>query len=196
MTENPIEVLLEEAAHAREALSRTIGTVYTLYGIIVPAILAGVAILATENLLVEQLYILGAGLLILVCGAIAFANSLWMEGFEYVRYMYLELFPRMYRLTGLTGERNFFQYQAEGRSWFSWLPNWLFDLLIYVAVSTVGIGTIMEGVEQREPHARALLFLAIFCLVLSAASTVIVIAASQKLFSELEIAARQVRLSR
>jgi len=186
MSQDALTVLSQEVAHVREALSRTLGTIYTLYGIMVPAVLAGLALFGKDSFGPQLTDLLGAALVIIIAGAIGFANSLYMEAFEYLRYMYGELFPRMYRLVGLSGEKNFFQFQAVVRRTSSWVPNWLFYAVIVVGTSVIGIGTIAQRLPEGGLRTWVLLFLALFSIAATLLSTLLTIKSGACLLEELK----------
>ena len=139
MSEHAIAVLKEEATHLREALGRVIGTIYTLFGVVMPIVIGAAFLVGEKAADVVRLDLLGFGVLAIVSAAIAYSNTLWLEAHEYLRYKYLVLWPRMYKLVELAAEENFMQYQARTRLLRSWLPALIFQVAIMLAALILGV---------------------------------------------------------
>ena len=156
-----LSVLSDEFTHAREALSRAMGTIYTLYGVIVPMIFGALAVFGDDALGREQIDVLGFIVILVASGALSYANSLWMEAHQYLRYMYLELVPRMYQYADMQSERNFFQHIALTREPYTWRPVFVFHVLLIVGVVVLGLGAIASGLQANKFRAVSLFVLAI-----------------------------------
>jgi hypothetical protein len=182
-----LKVLSEEAAHARDAISRTMGTIYTLYGVIVPASIGALALFGKNAVGDNYLDILGFLIIMLSSGALAYANALWVEAHQYLRYMYLELIPRMYRYTDLKKEKNFFQYIASTREQYTWRPAYIFQLIIVIGVLLLGFGAIVVDVLSGDLRALILLIIAIVILIAASYTSILMLKSAQTLLSELRM---------
>lgn len=115
MENNALTVYSEEMSHAREALTRTVGTIYALYGVVMPLAIGGFAFFGDKQIGDDNEHIPGFIVLFIISTATSYANALWMEAHQYLRYMYLELMPRMYSVASIEGKPNFFEYLAHSR---------------------------------------------------------------------------------
>ena len=181
-----LSVFAEEAAHARDALSRTVGTIYTLYGIIIPAVIGALTLFGKDALGPDRMDILGFVIIVVTSGALAYANALWMEAHQYLRYLYLELFPRMYEEINATDKKNFFQYQACERDPYTFRPIYLFQAILVVGVSTLGIGAIVMNMSSDDWRPKVLLVLAIVSIIAAVYPSLLMQKSAKDLIKELK----------
>ena len=146
-TSPKLQVLLQEADHVQEAISRSIGQAYTIFGIIIPGVFGAALLLTDKANKVVPIEYLSVALVGLVSLSLLFSATLWMEAYDYVRYKYSVLLPRMYELSDIHGEENFLQHVAANRKPEGWIPVILFQVVMLVLAGGLGSAGIMLGTE-------------------------------------------------
>lgn len=122
-----IEVLLHESDHVQQAIGRATGTIYALFGVVLPAVFGAILVATSkDNLVIGNAYI-GLVLSSIVTLAIIYANSLWTEAFEFMHYKYGQLYPRIYQAISKNDWENFMQFMKRTRGKESWIPAILFQ---------------------------------------------------------------------
>ena len=188
-----ISVLTEELNHIRDALSRTMGSIYNLYGVIVPASLGALALFGEDALGKENIDVLGFMLILVVSAALSYSNALWIEAHQYLRYMYLELIPRMYRIVELNNEVNMFEYISVKREPYTWRPVLIFQLILILGVALMGLGAIVKAFDGCDSErAKFLAVIATVILATSAYTSFIIQKSAKSLFAELKNRANKI----
>jgi hypothetical protein len=122
-----IEVLLHESDHVQQAIGRAVGTIYALFGVVLPAVFGAILVVVSkESPLITNAYI-GLILSSIVSLAIIYANSLWAESIEFMHYKYVQLHPRIYQAISKSNWENFMQFMKRTRKKESWIPALLFQ---------------------------------------------------------------------
>ena len=163
-----IKIFLQESQHVQDMISSAINQSYTVFGVVVPSIFAITLFLAEKNMKYLPIEYLSLILVSLLSISILFCASLWMEVFQYLRYKYLVLVPRMYQIVGQENEENFFQYGSRIRKLESFIPTALFQLLIILFTGTFSVYGIIEGTTANDSKRFYLLIIAFVLLLITA----------------------------
>lgn len=164
MIEHNLEVLKEEAVHLREAIGRAIRAIYTLFGVVLPLVLGAAVVLGKGEAQALQTEYLGFSVLAGVSVAFSYANTLWLEAIEYLRYMYVVLWPRMYELSGMKGQENFLHYSSRTRPSYSWLPAIIFQSTVLLGTLGISLALSWPAFEADKANIWLLLIGLIFYL--------------------------------
>lgn len=122
-----IDVLLQENDHAQQAIGRAIGTIYAIFGVVLPAVFGAILVVTSKGDCFLSKAFIGLILTSIVSLAILYANSLWVESFEYMHYKYGQLYPRIYLAICKNDWENFMQFMRRTRKKESWIPAILFQ---------------------------------------------------------------------
>jgi len=161
-----VRVLLHESESVQDAISRAIGGVNAIFGIVVPAAFGVLLFTSDKEFSFLSPELRSVALSGIVSLAVLSASALWVEALQYLRYKYLVLLPRLYDLGGISGE-NFLQYQARTRPREALVPTILFQVLVFVLGGGLSIAGVFLGTSGPTRDATLYIGLALAPLALA-----------------------------
>ena len=155
VVDHRFEAVKLELEDVQASIQRTYQSIYTAFGVIMPA-LVGIFVFAAKeappaapkgSVATLDVSLLATVFILIFAFGSFWTQNMWMELLRYVRYKYVRLMPRLYALSGQTNEKNF--VQASGRRTFvSWVP----ILLLNVASLVIQAGAYLQFIEPAQSH--------------------------------------------
>jgi len=101
-------------------IQRAQSALYTLFGVVLPAVISVFVFTAKEQSSVSHEH-LATIFVVIVTLSTVWANCVWIELFAYARFKYVVLMPELYRVSGRADAKNMQQFSGS-RSLREWMP--------------------------------------------------------------------------
>jgi hypothetical protein len=125
-TEIQFKAISKEIDEVRKGIERSYAAINTLFGLVLPVALSFFIFVAKDESKIET-PVLAFIFIALLSMAFIWSQIQWIELLRYVRYYYVELMPRFYRVSGQANSRSMMEWIGPRRT-IDWLPMLIFNI--------------------------------------------------------------------